>query len=56
MFGSDKSSKSAPEAVARRVAARSFFFREKIPRNLIIFISAKREPGGEIDRRDRRNS
>src|SRR5207248_6227095 len=54
MFGSDKSSKSAPEAVARRVVARSFFLREKNPRNL--FISAKREPDGEIDHRGQRNS
>src|SRR5205814_9164680 len=55
MFGSDRSSKSAPEAVARRVvAARNFFLRKKTA--FIAFIWAGRGPDAGIGRPGRRNS
>src|SRR3954451_1729573 len=56
MFGSDRSSKAAPDAVARRVvAALNFFLREKILGKLIAFIWVRREQDAGIDRRDPRN-
>ena len=57
MFGSEGSSNSAPDAVARRVvAARNFFLREKILGNFIAFIWARRGRDAGIGRPGRRNS
>src|SRR5207253_11427409 len=57
MFGSDRSSKSAPDAVARRVvAARHLFLREKILGSFIAFICDGRGRHAGIGLRARHNS
>src|SRR6266576_1212213 len=57
MFGSERSSKSAPAAVARRVvAARNFFLRVKIVGNFIAFIWARHGRDAGIGRPGQRSS